>query len=326
MKIQRLANTRGIARTKALSILTLVSCFVFGGACPATSSVDQKSLPLEWSMLPLTTEQLAAVRDCNIAKLESDRYSEKLAVRELLQVYTPNSACDWAVLAWAYAKRTKQNEQNENKLLLEEGKQALERAIAENPGFVFAAPIFYSYFGQISLVKPPPFAQQEITTVKIQYGWGGLGNPVKYTVNISQANTKPVVSGTVQGRLAGEQQISGNIDKKLVQALAPALSDLLPIDSQFNMLACTDNYPDWSVLLTFKDGTTLELVTQGSTLMYAGGPWQTKIDQQNYMQFSPAFFQSLASLVEALKLPWGEPMGMACAGGQDVLKQAFPER
>lgn len=322
MVISGLLSVRSVGRTKAISGLIAIAYTVLGSTCPAFSSVDKNSLPVDWSIPPLTNEQLAAVRACDIRKLESDRYPTTLTTGELLKAHTPNSDCDWAVLAWAYAKRTEKGE-----AVPEQGKLALARAIANNPGFVLADPIFSTYFGEISLVKPPPFAQQDITAVKIQYRWGGSGDYVNYTVNITQANAKPVVSGTAkQGPFGNKPQIPASIDKNKVQALAPALTDLLPIDSQFEMSVCSDNYPNWTVSLTFEDGTTLELVTQGSNFMYAGGPWQTKIGQQNYVQYSPAFIKALAGIVEDLKLPWGQPLGMACGRREDVLKQAFPSR
>ncbi|HEY9604638.1 MAG TPA: hypothetical protein V6C85_23735 [Allocoleopsis sp.] len=322
MVISGLLSVRGVGRTKAISVLIAIAYTILSSTGPAFSSVDKHPLPIEWSIPPLTNEQLAAVRACDIRKLESDRYPTTLTTGELLKAHTPNSDCDWAVLAWAYAKRTEKGE-----AVPEQGKLALAKAIANNPGFVLASPIFSSYFGEISLVKAPPFARREITAVKIEYQWGGLGEFVGYTVNITQANAKPVVSGTAkQGPFGNKPQIPGSIDKNKVQALAPALTDLLPIDSQFEMTVCTDNYPNWTVSLTFEDGTTLELVTQGSNFMYAGGPWQTKIGQQNYVQYSPAFIKALSGIVEDLKLPWGRPAGMACGGRGDVLKQAFPAR
>jgi hypothetical protein len=322
MVMSGLLSVRGVGRAKAISGLIAIAYTALGGATPAFSSVEENALPVEWSIPPLTNEQLAEVRACDIRKLESDRYPTTLTTEKLLNAHTLNSACDWAVLAWAYAKRTQKGE-----AVSEQGKLAFARAIANNPGFVLATPIFSSYFGEISLVKPPPFAQQDITAVKIEYQWGGLGNFVDYTVNITQANAKPVVTGTAeQGIFSDQQQITGSIDKTKVQALGPALTDLLPIDSQFTMSVCSDNYPNWTVSLTFGDGTTLELVTQGSNFMYSGGPWQTKIGQQNYVQYSPAFIKALAGIVEALKLPSGKTVGMACVGGRDVFKQAFPAR
>ena len=66
---------------------------------------------------------------------------------------------------------------------------------------------------------------------------------------------------------------------------------------------CSDDYPEWTVTLTFKDATTLKLVTNGSNIFYSGGPWQTEIDKQNYVQYSGAFLDALAAIGTTLQLP-----------------------
>jgi len=91
------------------------------------------------------------------------------------------------------------------------------------------------------------------------------------------------------------------------------------------LIVCYDNYPDWSVVLTYADGTEIELVTNGSNVFNAGGPWQVTIDAQNYMQYSTIFMIALAEVVEVMDLPWGQPAGMYCSGLEDsLLNLAFP--
>jgi hypothetical protein len=54
-----------------------------------------------------------------------------------------------------------------------------------------------------------------------------------------------------------------------------------------------------------------------------GGPWFTKIGQQNYVQLSSAFANALRELIIALGLPVGQTAGMSCHD-TDVFGQAFP--
>ena len=238
---------------------------------------------------------------------------------ELPDACSPKSACDWAVLATAYAERV-----SDNDTLPEPAKEAFIEAISRNYGFALTTPLFYPYFGEVSLVELPPFAKQEISTVTIDYTWVGEGDPVSYSVRIEQADTKPVVSATVMPEsFAANLNLEG-LDEGKVQALGSTLTDLLPIESQFDYVVCTDNYPDWSVSLTFKDGTQLNLTNSESNFIIIGGPWQTKIDDQNYFQFSFGFTQAIFDLCKALGLPFGEPAGMFC-GGDTLFEKAFPD-
>ena len=75
------------------------------------------------------------------------------------------------------------------------GLKALEKAVEENYGYALATPIFYSYFGSVSLVENPNTMNQEIKAVELNYHWSGLGEPseVEYSLNITNANTSPLI-------------------------------------------------------------------------------------------------------------------------------------
>ena len=277
------------------------------------------SFPAKWPIAPLTAAQIEEVSKCHLEELAAERYPNNKLNAELPDAYSPVSACDWAVLATAYAKRV-----SDNDTLPEPAKEAFLEAISRNYGFAVTVPLFYLYFGEFSLVELPPFARQEVTMVKMDYTWVGEGDPVNYSVRIEQADTKPVVSATIMPEsFAANLDLEG-LDKGKVQALGLALTDLLPIESQFEYIVCTDNYPDWSISLTFKDGTQLNLTNSGSNFIFIGGPWQTKIDGQNYFQFSFEFAQAIFDLCKALGLPFGEPAGMFC-GGDTLFDKAFPD-
>ena len=286
------------------------------------------SFPANWPITPLTGAEIEEVSQCRLKKLAAERYPndnlKSVSIDELPDAYSPKSACDWAVLAMAYAERVLDDD-----ALPEPAKEAFIEAISRNYGFAVTAPMFYPYFGEFSLVEVPPFAKQEITTVEIDYTWIGLGlsrgpEEFSYSVRIEQAHTQPIVSATVIPESSAPNLRLEGLDPDKVQALGPALTDLLPIESQFEFVVCTDNYPDWSILLTFKDGTQLDLTTSGSNFLYAGGPWQTKIDGQNYVQFSFGFVEAIIDLFQALDLPFGSPAGMVC-WGDTLFEKAFPD-
>jgi len=275
---------------------------------PPTSATRGGTFPLDWPVAPLTPEEILSVRDCDIENAHEKRYPDSIAEEDLLKAYEPQTHCDWAILAFAYAVRGKGPPTSPAAY------QAFTHAVVGNPGFALETLLFYRYFDAVSMVRPPAFAQQEITGVRIDYRWRGLGDPVGYSVEIGQADAEPVVTSTVTYPLA--------IDAATVQALAGALTDLLPVSTSFLLRPCRDNYPQWSVDLAFADNTQM-VISTGSNVMRFGGPWFTDIDGQVYVQVSSAFGQALGALIESLGLPLGQPAGMYCRI-DTVFDKAFP--
>jgi hypothetical protein len=118
-------------------------------------------------------------------------------------------------------------------------------------------------------------------------------------------------------------KLNKKIDPSVVQAFGPALVDFLPVRAPVTADVCTDNYSDWQVDLTFLDGSQLQLKTHQSNLYTLGAPWQTSIDGQEYVQFSPDLVRAIYGLFSAMELPLGEPYAMYCSW-VDVFDQAFP--
>jgi hypothetical protein len=278
---------------------------------------------LGWPLTLPSREQIDAARHCDVESLLKSR-SDATLDNPLSESNSP-TACDWAVVAAAYAKRADDKSEKAST----NGKLAYLRAIMVNPAFAAYDDLLGAYRG---LVNAPPFASQPITKVEMRFEWsGGLAVPVQqidYKITITKADTKrPVVSGTLKTLrekgthdqdstpIANDGAIRGTVDPALIQALGPSLVDLVPVNYFVNYLACTDNYPDWHVKLTFKDGTQLELFTNKSNAYFAGGPWQTTIDGQKYIQFGPEFLNSLSDLTSALKMPHGATGAMSCGGG-----------
>jgi len=198
------------------------------------------------------------------------------------------------------------------------GLEAFKKAISNNYGFALAPYVFEYYFGSVHLVKNPQFAEKEIAKVEINYTWSGLGEPsnVHHAVTIDKANINPIISSSTD-----HIDSSISVDKILVQDLAKELNDLLPIDSEVHTLFCTDNFPEWFVALTFTDGTKIDMKSN-SNFLFVGGPWQTEIEGQRYLQYSLTFATKIVGFMEELGLPLGEPSGMYCPGGV-VFENAF---
>jgi len=275
--------------------------------------------PKDWGLEPLSNDQIQQVISCDVEKLATERYPEKDKTDELIYLLEPETPCDWAVLAFAYAKRTDDNEK-----LPDVAKNAFAQAISINPGFVFSTSLFYRFFFEsFPIVNQPPLSKQEITTIRIEYNWEGMGDPVEYKVDILQANTNPIVKVINSNTTTAMNNLKTKVDKTSVQALGKSFSNLIPIKSQFSLVPCTDNGPDWTITITQKDGTSLNVKTNGSNMIIIGGPWQTNIDGQDYLQFSIEFIAALDKVIREIGLPYGQPNAMFCAP-ESVLDKAFP--
>jgi hypothetical protein len=288
---------------------------------PVPDEIPKKSLtptlayikyPVEFPLPKLSPQQIKEVADCKIEELALNHYPENIGVDNLLQSYNPVSNCDWAVLAYSYAVR------NDNDYPSQLGIEAYNKSISLNYGFAFHSRIFYYYFGSTPMVDAPQFTNQPITKIEIIYSWGGYGNPssIYHNLVIDQADSNPIL-------ISNTDTFDKNIkvNKEQIQGLTYGLIDLLPIDSKFQDLPCTDNFPSWLVTLKFVDGTQLVFESNSNSL-FLGGPWQTQIDDQIYLQNSPVFANKMGEIMESLDLPLGEPFGMMCDGGI-VFENAF---
>ena len=250
--------------------------------------------------------------DCNVQELANERYPENIDTVHLLESFPPVSDCDWAVLSFGYAVR------NDSRISLNVRIGCFQKSDFRNYGFALATGVFDYYFSTVPLVNTPQFAEKEIEKVEVNYTWNGMGEPseIKYSFSIDQANTNPIITSNTDSI---NPKIT--VDKNTIQDLSQGLTDLLPIDSGIQLIYCTDNYPEWSVSLTYTDGTKIDLES-ASNFIGLGGPWQTKIDGQTYIQYSPAFVIKMSKLMEELELPLGEPLGMVCPGGS-IFENAF---
>jgi hypothetical protein len=198
----------------------------------------------------------------------------------------------------------------------------MKMALYINQAYALKQHLIMAYFGQGQFVEPPPFVEiVAIREVEIIYHWIGLASSnIDYQITITNANTNPQAQGVING-----ETIFSSLDKERVQALGPALTDLFPIGSALKNLApCTDNYPNWVVIVNFEDGTTLEMVTNDSNLVGVGGPWQTKIEGRLYFQASASFFITLADILEQLKLEIDDRTTWGCTTILPIFDLAYP--
>jgi hypothetical protein len=302
-------------------------------AVQAVAQSDNSAFPISWPMPPLTQEQVADARVCDIYELHDARYPDELSMDDLSTAYLPVTPCDWAVLAAAYGYRAAEAEETVPVPL--PGRRAYLHAVSGNPALALKNWLVFGDFGTGILAEAPPITHQPVESILLQYTFGGIGYQSDVTVIITDANTTPTVYGHIYENNGfveeGEDPItnrdlSGTLDPALAQALGAALTDLVPIDTQFHAIGCYDYYPEWTVLLVYEDGTILSLATNGTNFLGGGGPWQINVDGQDYMQVSGAIPNALGPIADALEVPAGATAAMSCGGGTEFIDYAYPEQ
>jgi hypothetical protein len=281
----------------------------------AAPSAEITTLPLPWPLTMPTGRQVREARGCDVEALTDERYSG-VTTDELRESYPVVTSCDWAILAAAYALRAEADESARGT-----GQLAWANAVSQNPAYAFTEALFFGYLDAPDAVAPPPFTQDPLTGITIQYDWVGLGSDrVEYRITIENADAAPEVTGTVDG-----QDYSSALDEELAQALGQALTGLLPVAAADyeSLVVCVDNYPDWQAILTYRNGETVEMATHGSNVYDLGGPWWVTVDDQLYLQPSPNILIALGDIVTTLELPIGQPAGMACFGLQSSVLDIF---
>jgi hypothetical protein len=269
---------------------------------------------LAWPVARFTPVQIAEVKSCDTEKLASTRYPKTMPPAAMPAAFTPTTPCDQATLAAACGARVGDEEEVPAPCVT-----AYRAAVKANPAFAFARGLIGAYFGKVAIVAAPPATRRPLASVVFQYTWGGLGDPVEWTITATDLATKPAIA--VTGKNAKKAAWSPAVAADIA-ALAPALTSFLPIPKPLNAVDCTDNYPEWTATFTFDDGTKLELTTNRSNLLGLGGPWQTTIAGVTYLQLGPDLVRALVKLIKTLDLPIGEPMGAMCRG-YDLQREVF---
>lgn len=295
-----------------LVLFVLLALPVLAQDATETPTPDAADFPFAFPLDIPTEAQIDDAYDCILLVEQED--DADLPDGEI----TP--ACGFANAALALAA-----ERASDAPLSDEELALLVQMIEANPAMALRLSLIATYFGATPLVAAPEFSSQSITDIHLTYTFAGMGPSNNYDIRLSAGDGAFDVSGTAEIRGDDDQPtLAATVDSDTVQALATGLTDLLPIGQTFTAINCLDYYPDWSVELTFADGTTITMATHDSNVIGYGGPWQTNIDGQTYVQYSPAFMIAVADLFDALGLPFGVTAGMACMGVGDPLYDAFP--
>jgi hypothetical protein len=260
-----------------------------------------------------TEEQIKEARSCDINHLLVERYPDDVSVDGLHDSYSVVTPCDWAVLAAAYADRAETD-----KDALHDGQMAWANAVSRNAAYALTDELFFGYLEAPDAIAAPPFTQEPLTEVTIQYRWGGLGESVQYSITIADADLDPQVTEIVNG-----EQVSASLPTDVVQALGIALTGLLPVAKTSPIIVCYDNYPDWTINLTYQSGESVVLTTNGSNAYDFGGPWWASIDGQLYFQPSNTILTALIDITDALELPYGQPSATFCHGLESSLLEVL---
>jgi hypothetical protein len=196
----------------------------------ATMEPYSNIFPFNWPISPISDQKINQVKTCEIEGLSITRYPNRISSERLYSLFEPKTSCDWAVLANAYIERVGGDEE-----LPEIAKGAFGKAISDNIGFAFSYPLFYKFFASFLIVEKPPLFEQEINKINISYKWEGIGDPVKYIIDISNANINPEIVVSSYEPITITQNLKTSVDIGILQALGSTFSNLLPIEKQFSL-------------------------------------------------------------------------------------------
>lgn len=307
---------------KRLSVLCLL-LVVVGSAAIAqdktpTPEPETPQFAFEFPLAHSTAEQIEAAYACELDPEAAEALDVDLESATACEIAA-------AALALAHGREGDEEPPSEDEIAL------FTRLLELNPALTLHLPILATYYDAAELVDAPDFTHQPVVAMHLTYTFTGLGPSNNYDVTITSADDEPVVSGTVtiEGGYSDETpgapvSLPDSVDSAVVQAFGAALTDLVPIGQQFSTIPCWDYYPDWSVELTFEDGTVITMANNASNAVGIGGPWQVEIDGLNYMQYSYRFPKAIRDLFSALRLPFGETAAMGCGGGSDPLFDSYP--
>jgi hypothetical protein len=276
----------------------------------ATPTPEPIKGPLySWPIPPLTEEQIQEVLDCQNAT-----WSGNVQINPAeIEIENPLTSCDFALKALSMVV------DSDTLVLPDSGIYYAQQALLINPGIIFANPYFFFAFVEIEIAGSPIPAGQIVEEIKINYTWSGIGAPVNYSVAITNEGT-PLAVGSVEiGHGIGEDestQTSWTFQKELapefLAGIGSSLVNLIPVHRQGMMYACFDNYPNWVVEIIFDDGEQLDLSSNWSNFYMEGGPFQTRLEGQNYVMATHEFNIALNKIIDKLELPYGETMAMYC--------------
>lgn len=271
---------------------------------------DPLSGPLyTWPIPPLSDEQIQEILDCQKSTWSGNTQIDPNEI----EIENPVTACDYGLKALSLVVDLDTLE------LPDSGIYYAQQALLINPGIIFANPYFFFAFQGIDIVASPIPIERAIQEITVNYKWSGIGALVNYSATITYGES-PIAVGNVEiGHGIGEDE-NTKTNWSLQQELAPeflegigsSMVNLIPVKRQGMMYGCFDNYPDWEIAITFDDGSQTNLFSNGSNFYMDGGPFQTRIEGQNYVMASYQFNLVLNKIIQELELPFGQTLAMYC--------------
>jgi hypothetical protein len=268
-------------------------------------AIEEVAPVLSWP-LPMPSEaQLEEARNCDFTVND-------------IEEFEPQSACEWMALAMALA--------GEGGSVPEDSLSAFRQAVRMNPALPLHFDVLAVFWNRLGDTIPAPeFASQAIREVEIFYDFAST---TSYELSIQLENDAYVANAEVfhapYADDSEEYSLEDEaVDTELIRALALGLTDLVPIEHTYTDQPCWHIISDWTVNLVFEDGTEISIKTYESNVLEAGGFWQTTIDEQSYLQVSPAFLLAVVEIHEALEMPWGEVASYGCGESQAPLEAGF---
>ena len=305
------ANTQTLSPTATLTPQPTETALPTPTPLPTTTPIPEPIVgPLyDWPLLPLSDEQIQDVLDCQNATWTggNEVVPREIKIDELV------TACDFGLKALSLVTDFDTFE------LSDLGIYYAQQALLINPGILFANPYFFFAFIDVEVVESPVPSDRVVQEMNIHYKWSGIGSLVNYSVTITNGEIPRAVGNVTLGPGPEDDHddttswtIQQELEPGLLENWGESFINLIPVKRQGMMYACFDNYPNWVIQVTFDDGWQLDLSSNWSNFFLEGGPFQTRLEDQNYVMASYNFNLVLNRIIETLELPYGEPWAMSC--------------
>ncbi|GAB5492853.1 MAG: hypothetical protein Phog2KO_30680 [Phototrophicaceae bacterium] len=285
----------------------LIMCLLYGSVFSTFAQEETSTSPEDYIFdFPppmFTNEQYEAVLECDFTDISTE-----------LEFDTDADSCTLAQFAVMTSQTT-----NRDGDLPDEAYNAYHLAVEDNPAIAYQIDVYYAFAnGARNLVSTPNF-EQDLTSVIIDYSF--VGGQTNYTlVMLPDEDNENVftVTGNVYHETFSQEEpeeyeVDTSINIDLMTALPASLVNLMPINNQYTDQPCWHIISDWNITLTFEDESNIVMQTNQSNLFSIGGPYQTTINGQDYLQIDNAFIISVIDILIDLELPTGEVMSYGCS-------------
>jgi hypothetical protein len=243
------------------------------------------------------------VKVCFADHAALERYPKELTIDQLGGQYLPVSACDWALLADAYARRSLvYGDEWRNGVTLHPipiyGQYAYAKAVSQNPAYSLGSgPLFIAFMGEAPLMDGPELPGN-IVAIEYHYILSALGPSADETILIVQGDTQPIAytTGSSDDFDNGHKEWSytGHPSAVSIQGLKSKFSHLIPVsnkpEAHMGGPACGEWGMNWRVTITFSDSSVITAQSATSIAIEGGGPTLFQFNSHDYAEETPYFF------------------------------------